>query len=221
MEKIIEQIDNWAYLEKLPQLFHEFTLRVEKVRNETQYVIFSYTNTASLKKLTALYDSATKEYLVRLNIGLIEYFDINFIAPDLKLLQELLQMRLDVTLHSMAFFDPKELGSVFHSKKIMEWTFRPPEKFAGFKLFISPQAALKVINGSYVIINYIDLAEETQLLIYYNIFRDDFYAETVFRKTPAMITLFDAKTLQELEEKLKENLENVLNELRKRLIENE
>lgn len=221
MDKIIEQIDVWAYLETLPQIFHDFTLRMEKTRNETQYVIFSYTNTARLKKLTVLYDSATKEYLVRINIGLIEYFDINFIAPDLKLLQELLEMRLDATLHSMAFFDPKQLGSVFHSKKIMEWTFCPPKQLAGFELFIKPQEALKVINGSYVIINYIDLAEKTQLLIYYNIFRDDFYAETVFRETPAMITLFDAKTLPELEEKLKENLENVLNDLRKRLTGNE
>lgn len=219
MEKLIEQFKQWSYLETLPANLHGFRLAVEQQQAGTQYRLFSYYNEALDKHFLVLYDKATKEYIARWRIGLIEFCDVNFIAPDLAMLENLLRARLESVLQCMAAFNPATLGSVFLGKKILEWTYSAAlaDSLHGFSLVIKPTQPLKGINGSYIIIEYSDFAEKTNLLIYYNIYRDEFFGEIIFRGTPQMTTLFDAETLPDLEGKIKAALEPALAELRQRL----
>lgn len=220
MEKLIAQCNDWNYLDALPKELYGFTLSVERRQHEMQYLLFSYGNTDLNKHFLVLYDQATKEYIARCRHNLIEFCDVNFIATDLATLQSILEKRLDKVLHNMAVFDTAALGSVFLGKKIIEWPYatKLATNIQGFSLVINPTQPLKGINGSFIIVDYSDFQEKTNLLLYYNIYRDEFYGETVFRGTPQMTVLFDAKDLKELEEKLKTNLESALVALRQRLL---
>ncbi|SDF47944.1 hypothetical protein [Sporolituus thermophilus] len=219
MEKIIQQINEWPFLRQLPETMMDFRLVVELKQYGTQYRIFTYSNLNRRRNFSVLYDQTTKEYFVRLVIGLTEFYDIRFIADDLNTFETLLAANMEQSLRSLAGFDQTSLCSVFRAKKIIEWPFggQLPEKVAGFDLFIRPTEPVRGINGSYIIIDYSDFAAESGLLIFYNIYRDEFFGELRVRRTPQVVSAFDAKTLAELEENIKANLQITLQNLRKQL----
>ena len=219
MEKIIAQIQKWELLAKLPAEFSGFVLSRELQQKGTQYCIFTYQNTTWHKSFSVLYDKATKEFLARTVVGLTEYFDVNFIVSDIELLEKLLVKRLKDTLTNLAVFNRDNLGSIISDKKIIEWPYGKelPQQLAGFELFIQPSALVKIINGSYIIIDYSDFSTESSLVIYYNIFRDEFFGEARIRRTPEMSAVFDATTLEKLQENLTVHLKEVLESMRERL----
>ena len=99
-------------------------------------------------------------------------------------------------------------------KKIYEWAYELPPEWEGFELYIKPSAAVEVTNGSFIVINYADFSIESDFVIYYNIYGDEFSGERRIRNAPQVTYTFDAKTLSELEEKLAENLVTELREIR-------
>lgn len=219
MEKIIAQVETWELLAKLPVEFSGFTLNLELQERGIQYCIFTYQNKEWHKSFSVLYDKATKEFLARTVVGLTEYFDVNFIVGDMGLLEKLLITRLKETLLSLAVFNPDNLGSIIIDKQILEWPYGKdlPQELVGFELFIKPSALVKTINGSYIIIDYCDFSNESSLVIYYNIFRDEFFAEARIRRTPQMSAVFDATTLVQLQENIEIHLKVVLESIRNQL----
>ncbi|MCE5286419.1 MAG: hypothetical protein LLG02_11310 [Pelosinus sp.] len=220
MENIIAKLEEWAYLKELPAAVAGFTLEMIMRENGALYEIFTYANTATYRKFSVVYDSATKDFLVRLTIGLTEYYDISFISTELTVLEAALKERMQPVLLTLAGLDHNNaVCSVFRQKKIIEWPYATnlPEELQGFQLFIRPMQPIKIINGSYVIIDYSDFPTESNLLIFYNIFRDEFFGEARIKRTPQMIACFDAQTLEELAEKLDQNMEGVLKDIRTQL----
>ena len=219
MEKIIEQVQSWELLAKLPKDLAGFTLIMELEQCGTQYHIFTYQNKVSYKSFSVLYDQATKEYFARIIIGLTEYFDVNFIVGDIKILESLLEKRLKETLTSLAYFNREKVDSIVLDKKILEWPYgkQLPQNIAGFELFIKPDEPIKVINGSYILIDYSDFKAESNLIIYYNMFRDEFFGETRIKRTPKMSAAFDTNNLIDLQEAIAAHLKSVLQEMRMQL----
>lgn len=219
MEKKIAQINDWKLLTKLPSEIAGFTLAVELQERGTQYCIFTYQNKEWHKSFSVVYDKATKEFLARAVIGLTEYFDVNFIVGDIDLLEKLLRNRLKDTLTNLAVFNREKLDSIMIDKKILEWPYGKelPEELAGFTLFIKPSEPVRIINGSYVVIDYSDFSNESSLVIYYNIFRDEFFGEERIRRTPQMSAVFDADTLDKLQENIANHLKLVLENMSKQL----
>lgn len=208
MEKIIEQIKAWAFLSKLPKELEGFTLQPISQQDGMKYFIFAYQNENRHRKLTILYDAATKDYLGRVTIGLTEFCDTTFIVNSLDALEKILLEKLRITLQRMACFDVSTVESIVVQKKILTWQYEHilPKRIADFELFIAPNEPLKIINGSYIIIEYSNFATESNLVIYYNIYRDEFFGEMRICRTPQMTADFDASSLQELEEKLEKRL---------------
>lgn len=219
MEKIIEQVAEWEFLKELPREMCGFTLINESMTCGSQYRIFTYNNQKARRSFTVLYDKATKDFLVRTVIGLTEFCDISFFSASLAALEKLLRERMEKTLCGLDQFDPDCLCPQFTSKKILDWTYASqlPDQLAGFELFITPQKPFKGLNGSYVIIDYSDFATESNLVVYYNIFRDQFFSEIRLRRTPIPTAEFDARTLPELETRIKDNLNATLEKLRLKL----
>ncbi|AIF51178.1 hypothetical protein [Pelosinus sp. UFO1] len=216
MEKIIEQVQAWNMLGKLPKEFVGFTLTLELEKRDTQYCIFTYKNEERHRSFSVLYDHATKEYFARTVIGLMEYYDVNFIVGDIERLESLLVERLRAVLTSLASFTRENLDSILLDKKVIEWPYNKElqQNLFGFELFIRPDEPIKIINGSYIILDYSDFKTESNLAIYYNIFRDEFFGETRIRRTPTMAAVFDANNLDDLQEALASNLTSVLESLR-------
>jgi hypothetical protein len=212
MQKIIQQVQTWQFIAELPNEIEGFSLKVELEEKGTQYCMFTYCNQDWHKSFSVLYDTATREYFARTVIGLTEYFDANFIVNDLKILENLLKNRLKNTLLGLAVFNRDHLDSIVIDKQILEWPYGKelPQTLVGFELFIKPCEPVRVINGSYIIIDYSDFASESNFIIYYNIFRDEFFGEVRLRRTPQMSAVFDAHTLEELQNNISDHLKMVL-----------
>lgn len=216
MKKIIEQVAEWEFLRQLPVDYAGFTLETELAECGSQYALFSYHKPEDYLCFSVLYDKATRDFLARVTIGLTEYYDVSFITTSLVALETALTERLEQTLEVLANPATREYESIFRAKKILEWPYAAnlPVELAGFTLYISPRQTVKTINGSYIIIDYSDFRAASNLNIYYNIYRDEFFGELRLRRTPRMINMFDAKELPDLAEKLTANLSPALESLR-------
>jgi hypothetical protein len=215
LAEIAEIIRDWQFLQTLPSQLHGFCLSLDLSYDDDIFHIFSYNNTQTRRSFTVVYDPSTKDFLGRVAVGLTEYYDVRYIVTDLAKLEAVLTERMDSTLLQMAQFDKSQLSGVFLAKKVLEWPYgrQLPVKFGKFELFITPQQPLPIINGSYIIIDYSDFSTASNLLILYNIYRDEFFGELRIKRTPHATVLFDAKTLDELEEKLTNNLVDVLKKM--------
>ena len=217
MKEIVEQVKTWPYLQQLPTRQSGFSLSLDLAEAGTQYNMFSYRDEDGLRSFCVVYDHTTRDYLARITVGLNEFCDVSFICTDLAGLEKILAAKLDATLADMG--GSRQYESIFRAKKILEWPYTDqlPEEIAGFRLFVTPRQPLKTINGSYVIIDYSDFASASNLIVSYNVYRDEFFGELRFRKTPHMIGIFDARELGELAGILDHNLQPVLEELRGRI----
>lgn len=216
-------LEKWAYLEALPAALEGFLLRRDRRVDGDAYDIFSYVCEAERRRFTVYYHEETKEYKARVAIGLTEFCDIEFITDDLAALEAILRERMAKTLRGLVRFDREAIDSIVLEKKILEWPYAQtlPETVEGFTLFIRPSEPLRVINGSYIVFDYSDFETESNFIIYYNIFRDEFFGEAKIRRIPEMNYLFDSHDLDALEEKLREHFLLRLREIRARLKEGE
>ena len=221
MEKIIKNITEWSYLKELPTTILSFNLKLLMKQDGDLFYICAYQNFELKKEVVFVYDHATKEFLVKLKIGLLDYCETLFISTNLERYERILKEKLENVIRDLTFFSKDKIDSILFDKNIMQhkFNFEFPEKSNGFKLYIRPNQPLKLINGSYVILDYSDFANDSNLVIYYNIFRDEFFGELRIRKTPEMTSAFDAKEVSELAEKIEENLVDELKKLRARIEE--
>ena len=216
MKEIAAALQEWEWLATLPADISGFTLVNQLTQCDNQYRIFTYQHGEKQRSFSVLYDQATKEYLARVIVGLNEYVDINFIAADLLGLEMILQERMEYTIRRLAEFDETTLCTIFREKKITEWVYgrQLPTVIEGFSLYIAPFQPVKVLNGSYIIIDYTDFIAESSLLVYYNIYRDEFFGELRIRRTPQVISTFDTKKINDLELQLRDHLEPTVKKLR-------
>lgn len=212
----------WDYSKSLPQKIKGFSLDDRQVEIGARTQFFCYEDKVKRLKFCAMYDKNTKEYNVRRTVGLIEFCDVDFCAEDLPRFERFLSERMEETLTQMSFFDEATVDSIVKNKGIIEWgrELELPKRFKAFSLFISPDQPLKVINGSYIVLDYSDFVTESNLVIYYNMFRDDFFAEIRVNRLPEMTTLFDAGTTKDLNGILQLHLEEVLTYMTEKISKN-
>lgn len=214
-------VEGWAYPDSLPADCRGFSLQREACWDGSVYRVFSYRNEARRRSASVIYDNNTDDYMLQLRIGLTEFCDVNFINRDRAAFESVLDRFLDARLETLDRCLPERTEFLFRDKKILEWAagFEFPPASNGFALFLSPAESVQVTNGSYLILDYSDFDEASSLRFYYNIFRDDFYAEYLVMGAPQATPRFDAKTLPELAERLRSGLDEATDELRRRLRE--
>jgi hypothetical protein len=217
MKEIIEKVNAWPFLRQLPAREAGFSLSLDLAEDGVQYNIFTYRNAEELRSFSVVYDSTTKDFLARVTVGLYDFYDVSFISPDLASLERILTAKLTAALEEIG--GGQQYESIFRAKKILEWPYcdRLAGEVAGFRLFISPRKPLKLINGSYVIVDYSDFANASNLSVCYNVYRDEFFGELRVRRTPHMISTFDTRDLGELAGKFDRDLQPALVELRNRI----
>lgn len=202
--KVKEETDNWAYMQNLPASWHGFTLDRGVHIEKDMYDLYRYYNDAEHKSVTIYFHEETHEYKVRLKIGLIEFCRIEFITAKLTVFEDLLIKQFEQVLMDMESFNINSISSIVIDKGIMEWEDAKdlPANAEGFLLFIRPQEPVKINNGSYIVIDYVDFALESSFTVYYNIYRDEFFAEARIWNIPDVNYDFDSADLAELKEKL-------------------
>lgn len=218
IEKIKAQIADWQYRKELPKLWHGFTLNRTMVAGKDSFDLYCYENKELHKSAVIYFHEETHEYKIRLKIGLIEFCRIEFITASLATFENLLKAQFEQVLMDMAEFNPKSLSSIVLDKKITTWDTGAslPKTLLGFNLFITPAQPVKINNGSYIIIDYVDFSLESSFTVYYNIYRDEFFAEARIWNIPDVSYDFDSNELTELEEKLHQHIMPRLKNIRAR-----
>ena len=206
--KLTAQVEEFHFAENLPAELEGFTIKKIFAPNEDKFIFFTYANEKIHCALTTYFHEETSEFKVRQRIGLTEFCLTNFFTEDFKTFQSLLDAELADVLKNLRGFRDKSIDNFQREKKIDTWTYGKnlPATLEGFELFISPAAPVEVTNGSFIIINYADFSINSDFVLYYNIYSDEFSGELRLDGAPHVSYAFDAKTLKDLETKLKENL---------------
>lgn len=214
-----EKAQEWAFLDELPQQMLGYVLdaQTKEVGGRTQ--LFGYYNEQRKLSFCAMYDKNTKEYSVRRQMGLTEFCDIDFCMEKQEGFERLLRERMKASMEQMACFAEANVDSIVVKKGILEWgrELELPQQRNGFSLYIAPHEPIRVINGSYIVLDYSDFASESNLVFYYNMFRDDFFAEIRIQRLPEMTTLFDSATTKELSAKMAQHLDETLQYMRNKI----
>ena len=215
--KIKEETDSWEYMKNLPEEWHGFKLNREQKAGKDKYDLYSYENADWHKSAIVYFHEETHEYKVRLKIGIIEFARIEFITAKLSVFEKLLTKQFEQLLMDLGKFNPATLSSIVVGKNLPDWQYGQelPAENEGFQLFIRPSEPVKINNGSYIVIDYVNFAMESSFTVYYNIYRDEFFAEARIWNIPDVNYDFDSSDLRELEEKLRTRMPARLQQVRK------
>lgn len=211
--------EGWEYPDTLPESFQGFVRQNENRWDKQIFHIFSYVNEQERRGAVVVYDKSTREFMLRITIGLTEFCDVQFIHPDRNSFEKILQRALLPRLETLACCLPERMEYLFREKKITDWACETelPSRSNGFEMFLCPRTCIQFTNGSYLILDYSDFGLKSSLRFFYNVFRDDFFAEYLVIGAPQATQRFDCKTLSELKDKLRRDLDNATMELRERI----
>lgn len=220
LEKLLADIKDWHYVDKLPNEWFGYTLIRQNEDIGDKYDLFTYENKTANRSVTAYFHEETMEYKFRVHIGLTNFCQIQYITAKLSTFEENLNKYLEQSIHDLSTYNPESLSYIMREQRITDWNYSDllPAELDGFQLYINPSAPVRVLNGSYIIFDYSDFSIESNFIVYYNEFRSEFYGEARIRNIPEMNYVFDSRTIPELEDKIRNHLQNRLHEIRERSI---
>ena len=163
LEKVQAEVSAWAYLNQLSPVEKNFRLKMLMREEGDTFQIYSYENEDLKRSVMIYYHEETKEYKLMITIGLTQFCAIEYISADLAQLEKILRERFDNLLGDISSFNEDHMSIIIKEKKIMQWDYidKLPQEICGFRLFINPREPVKVINGSYIIIDYCDFAAQS------------------------------------------------------------
>lgn len=214
MESIITACDALD-LSWLRTSIGSFQLTIEQKQvSDTVYSLFYYENDARWR-WHALYDKEVEDYMVRISMPLVDFVDISFIREELDPFIDNLRARYEDSL-SRRFINPMEhVPYQYRQQGIHIWDYESvlPPVIGDFHRDVTPSTGISMINGSYVIGTYVKDGEETGIVLFYNAFREEYFAELRTQGYPGITHELDATTLDGFETVLERHLASVLQEL--------
>ena len=216
--KVQEDVATDDVLAELPAEIEGLTLARLGREVDDRWELFNYTNAPQHLGFCAYYHQETDEYKVRVWRGLTEFCLMDFFAADYGNFVAKLRAGLVQAITDLVVYNPHKMSYVTSSLKITDWDYQAllPEELEGFRMFITPKEPFRVLNGSYIVVDYSDFQLKSNFIIYYNEFRCEFFGEAKIKEIPEMNYVFDSRTLPELEVKLQEHLRERLQEIRRR-----
>ena len=177
-DTLIETVKQWNITSSLPLQVGDFKLTAEQrmireKEKDKEYLIFLYTNADNGWTVRGTINPETNELFVRTDIGMLEFALIEFITEDFNSFRNMVESRLPELIRTY-YVDREENFSVLLKNKgitTVDWDSFLPESYAGFRRLIRPNDAVRIINGSYMILAYYDAATRSGLSLMYNILR--------------------------------------------------
>ncbi|MBO4780171.1 MAG: hypothetical protein J5497_05995 [Selenomonadaceae bacterium] len=216
INKIAAQVAELHFAEDLPAEIDSFKLKKFFAADGDKFIFFSYDNDEIHCVIKTYFHEETAEFKVSQSIGLTEFCLTKFFTEDLARFKELLDTELADVLKNLRGLRGGKINRFLRELKLDAWIYGQnlPATLEGFELFISPAAPVEVTNGSFIVINYADFNLNSDFVLYRNIYTDEFSGERRICGATHITYAFDAKTLDELEAKLKKNLVDELREIR-------
>ena len=213
--KIAAEAEAANFFDKLPTEIFGFTLKKIFAEDDDKFIYFTYENFQTHRALTAYFHEETKEYKVRVKIGLNEFCLTKFFTEDFNHFGEIILAELENALKSFSE-NPNEKNPLIKEKNFPAWQYGKnlPKNIAGFELFITPENPVELTNGDYIIINYSDFSAQSDFNLTYNIYNENFSAELKINLVSQVSYLFDSENLPDLEKKLEQNLSSELERMK-------
>ena len=212
IDEIAEQVKDWSFINDLPEEFQGFTKRIKIEKQGQVLFICSYVNEALKARLDIIYTSETFDYILCRTMGLNEYRDIRFIYKQRDIFEREVGVHIKSVLAEMSSPEHRKHVYIVDEKGIPNWEYgnNLPAKIGSFELYIKPCEVIRHINGSFIFVDYSDFERKDQLVIMYNVLRDEIFAELKVAGVFRTLRTFDCRSLKELEEKLEKHLKETL-----------
>lgn len=212
IDEIAQQVKEWSFVNNLPEEFNGFKKEMKVEKRGQLLFICSYVNEALRARLDIIYTSETFDYILCRTMGLNEYRDIRFIYKQRDVFEREVESHIESVLAEMSSPEHRKHVYIVDEKGIPNWEYgnNLPQKIGRFELYIRPCETIRHINGSFIFLDYSDFDRKDQLVIMYNVLRDEIFAELKVAGVFRTSRVFDSGNLQELEEKLKNHLHETL-----------
>ena len=181
----------------------------------SKYVLFTYANPRNNWSVQAIYNPDSAEFSVRTDIGMLEFALIEFITSDFAMFKAMVEKRLPRIIRDSYVERSRNFSVILKRKGVpdVQWDSFLPEEYKGFRRLISPGEAVRIINGSYMILSYYQKETQSGLSLMYNVLRDDFFAERRIHNFPNLVHDFDSESLDVLGQALQKRLLPVLDDI--------
>lgn len=216
-ETLIERLKQWNINSVLPLHVGDFKLRsdfcmITEDGKDKEYRLFTYVNDDKGWSVRAVLNPSSEEFSIRTDIGMLEFALIEFITDDFDMFRHMVETRLERIIDTYYVHVSKEFSIILKNKGIpdVEWDSFLPADHKGLRRLIKPNDAIRIINGSYMILSYYDSASQSGLSLMYNILRDDFFAERRIHNFPNLVHDFDSRDINDLKQLLQDRLVPVL-----------
>lgn len=211
-ENLLTEMDNAV---DLPTAIGSWKRRELSAEERERHVLFCYEDATVGWRILGLYADETADFMVKYDLGLIVLTDIRFTYDSAADFWKILQTDF-VRVVTDRFVRRGETASILvKNAGILNWEseYDIPEACRHYRRVIAPSAPILGLNGSYIILAYADVTNTKGILFFYNVFRDDFFAETRNQGVPGIVHDFDATTVTELSQKIAAHLESTLSAL--------
>lgn len=203
MANRVEEIQNWTYLQTLPEENHGFKKIIFQFEKNKEEVIkiFSFINQDTHCQVEGFYDEKTSDFMLYCRMGFHLFHDIRFISKDLNDYEKRLDRYLFSLMENLNPNQPRIDDFFIRRKELDQWMPSDlNDKIGNMKLYIAPPNFFSTINGAVVLLDYSDFEKNNQVSFFYNRMRDDFYAEKRRCGIIERIPEFDCDSIDRLNE---------------------
>lgn len=207
--------EQWQLDKILPARIGDFIRRPVTEQDEERRLFFQYEEPDRQWRIEGFFQEETQDFVVKYDIGVAIWTELHFLLGDGKTFGEALAAEF-VSQVTRRFVEPeRHLPRAVADLRLdtYEWGDVLPETYGILRRKIGPAVPIEGLNGSYVVGLYADEANEYGVLLFYNTFRDEFFAETCHRRVPGMIHDLDAVGVEAWREVLTAELTGVMDRL--------
>lgn len=205
---------DWPIEKELPTDIDGYKLKRLDRQEGRIYYAFCWENESNRWQVKALFDEETMDYMVKTDVHMMILTEIELITGDFEEFKRNMKL-LTPKYIEKELIHRENVSVLVRGKGFMVWDYKPffPPVLGHYERIIEPSRPLLGLNGSYIIASYECREKDTGILFFYNTYRDEYYGELRAKGIPGIIHQYDAKTIPELEGKIREHLDKDLEDL--------
>lgn len=197
---------DWDAEHRLPASVEDYRFRRVDRQEGRIYHAFSYVSDSTGWEVKALFDEETMDYMVKTDFRLFVMTDIELITGDFETYKASVERLLEKNMRRELI--DRKISVVVAGRAFTRWDWSAalPEAIGPYRRMVDPGRPLLGLNGSYIIAVYEWAEKERGIVFFYNMYRDEYYAEMSAEKIPVIIHQYDAKTVSALEGLIRRHL---------------
>lgn len=199
----------------LPKRIGDFVRGSVTLKEEERRVFFHYEDVEKNWKIEGFFQEETQDFVVKYDIGVAIWTELRFLLGDGEMFGKALKAEFAERVTSRLVDPKRHLPRAVADLRLetYDWDELMPLECGIFRLKVHPYAPIEGLNGSYLVGLYADAENNYGVLLFYNTFRNEFFAEICNHRVPGMIHDLDAAHVEGWRQVLKERLPMVMERL--------